>query len=465
MPFSLRHAAVALVALVLPALAPVRAQAQPTTPPPQSGRVLDEIVAVVGSKAVFRSEVDAFTLRTSQERQLQPTDALWWQMLNDLVDQNVLAVTAQRDTTIEVSDAEVEAGVENRIEQIAQQVGGRSRLQAVFGRSETQLRSELRAQIREQIFADRLKRRFVSTVRISPTEVRTWLARIPADSLPVIPTTVRVAHIVRRIEPSEAARQQALQAITAIRDSILSGRSTFESLAERFSDDPGSGRQGGALGEQNLGIYVPEFRAVASVAPVGQVSEPFRTQFGYHILRVNRRSGERADVSHILLRVSAGGVNPAPLIDYLNTVRDSVLAGAPFERLARTHSQDSTSSVIGGRVVDPQSGQRDLVLAALGPQWTAVVDTMREGQTSRPARVDLLDGSPAYHIVQLQKRSPEHRVSVEEDYAEIMQQALREKQYRDIAAYVQRLRGEVYVEYRGKGRTLAQRFASPTARR
>ncbi|MBE2185230.1 MAG: peptidylprolyl isomerase [Rhodothermales bacterium] len=451
MRLSLR-AALATLLLLLPAAV----LAQP--------RVLDEIVAVVGSKPIFRSEVDGLTYRTAAQRQLAPSDELWWRLLSDVVDQSVLAITAERDTTIEVSDAEVNQGVESRVDQIAQQVGGRSRIPTVFGRSEAQLRTELRPQVREQIYADRLRRRFMQGVRISPTEVRAWLARIPVDSLPVIPTTARVAHIVRRIEPSEAARQQAFQAITAIRDSIASGRSTFESMAIRFSDDPGSGRLGGNLGEQNLNIYVPEFRAVAASTPVGEVSQPFRTQFGYHILRVLSRNGDRADVQHILLRISSGGVNPAPLIAYLNTVRDSLLAGAPFERLARTHSQDSSSSVIGGRVVDPQSGQRDLVLAALGPQWTTVVDTMREGQISRPARVDLLDGSPAYHIVLLQKRTPEHRVSVESDYNEIMAQALREKQFIDLDAYVQRLRHEVYVEYRGKARDLAARFASSAQR-
>lgn len=451
MRFSLRAVLAALVLLL-----PAAAFAQP--------RVLDEIVAVVGSKPIFRSEVDGLTYRTAAQRQLAPSDELWWRLLGDVIDQSVLAVTAERDTTIEVTDAEIDQSVEGRIEQIGQQVGGRSRIAAVFGRSEAQLRTELRPQVREQIYADRIRRRFTQTVRISPTEVRTWLARIPVDSLPTIPTTVRVAHIVRRIEPSEAARQQALQAINAIRDSITTGRSTFESMAIRFSDDPGSGRLGGNLGEQNLNIYVPEFRAVAASMPVGEVSQPFRTQFGYHILRVLSRTGDRADVQHILLRISSGGVNPAPLVAYLNTVRDSLIAGAPFERLARTHSQDSSSSVIGGRVVDPQTGQRDLVLTALGPQWSAVVDTMSEGEISRPTRVDLLDGSPAYHIILLQKRTPEHRVSVESDYNEIMAQALREKQYTDMDAYVQRLRREVYVEYRGKARDLAARFTSTAQR-
>lgn len=447
------RAASALVLL----LAAVPALISPVLAQP---RVLDEVVAIVGARTILRSEVDALTLRTAQERRLAPSEALWWQMFNSVVDQSVLAATAQRDSTLEVSEVEIDVAVDNRLDQIGQQVGGRENIERVFGRSEAALISELRPQLREQIYAERLRRRFLSGVRVSPVEARQWFARIPADSLPIIPTTVRVAHIVRRIEPSEAARTQALQAISALRDSIVSGRSTFESMAARFSDDPGSGRQGGSLGEQNLGIYVPEFRAVATTSPVGQVSEPFRTQFGYHILRVNRRSGERADVSHILLRVASGGSNPAPLVAYLNTVRDSLLAGAPWERLARTHSQDSSSSIIGGRVVDPQSGQRDLVLSALGAQWTSAIDTLREGGISAPSRVDLLDGTPAYHIVQLQKRTPEHRVNFEDDYAEIASQALREKQYDEANRYVQRLRNEVYIEYRGRARELAQRFAS-----
>lgn len=437
-----------IVALALP----LGARAQPGT---ATGAVVDEIVAIVGSRIVLRSEVDALVNGATQSGRQAYSDALWNDALRELVDQHVLTTIAERDTTITVSDDQVNQALDGRIRGLSQQLGGDDKIEAAYGKSLIQIREDLRAPLRDQILAQQAQQRRLRSLRITPSEVAAWFARIPADSLPTLPPTVRVAHIARYPIASPAAKAEAFAVVSAIRDSVTTGGSTFESLASRFSEDPGSASNGGRIEGLRLGELVPEFAAVAARLPLGEISPPFETIFGYHVLRVNDRRGDVVDFSHVLIRVDASSADPAAATTYLNALRDSLQTfGVPFESLAKRHSQDAASAQQSGRVTDTRSRARDLVLDALGPLWKATLDTLEVGEVSRPAPVDLLDGRRAYHIVLLQGREPEHRISLGTDYGRIEEIALQEKQGRELRTWLDRLRDDVYIEYRGKARVL-----------
>jgi len=303
--------------------------------------------------------------------------------------------------------------------------------------------------LRDQLLAQRLRQRHLQDIDITPSEVRQWFERIPTDSLPTIPKTVRVSHIVRYPKPAREAREQARNIITTIRDSIVNTSSTFESMAREFSDDAGTASEGGELGDVNLENLVPEFAAVASRTPVGQVSQVFynESQNGFHILRVNSKSGDVVNLNHILIRVSGSDTERAK--SYLRTLRDSLLNhGARFEVLARRHSEEDRSASNGGRVTDPESGSRDLALERLNPSWRRVLQRLEEGQISEPAKVELLNGDEAFHIVRLDRRTPAHRANLEQDYERIRRLALQEKKSRKMEEWLRQLRDEVYVDVR-----------------
>ena len=416
---------------------------------------MDEVVAVVGSRIVLRSEIEVRALQLVQGRGTAPTVGDVREALRQSVDQQVLATVAERDTTIEVTAEQVEQALGRRLQQLTQQVGGEDRLEAIYGKPLVQIRDDFRRDIRDGLLVQQLQGRKVQGIRITPSEVAAWFARIPTDSLPTFPPTVRIAHIVRRLEPTAAAKTEAIQALTVLRDSVAGGKAAFEDLARQFSEDPGSAENGGRIADLRLSELVPEFAAVAARLTPGEVSPPFETVFGYHILRVNSRRGDVVDFSHILLRVSADAADTGPATAYLNAVRDSMATfGIAFERMARVHSQDEASAQQGGRVTDPRTRSRDLITDALGSTWKATLDTMDVGEISRPVPVELLDGRAAVHIVQLQSRAPEHRVSLATDYARIEEIALQEKQNRELRAWADGLRREVYVEYRGRGQEL-----------
>jgi peptidyl-prolyl cis-trans isomerase SurA len=426
---------------------------------PATDNVLDEIVSIVGDKLILRSEVDGLLLSFLQQQQQPYRDELWLEALNQLIDQKVLAEHARRDTTIQVSDDRVNQTLDERLNQLMQQVGGQARLEALYGKTLTQLRAELREDFREQMLAETFRNRKLQQIHITPSEVRAWFARFPTDSLPTLPDLVRLSHIVRYPRPSEAARQEAFEIAAAIRDSIVSGRSSFEAMARRFSEDPGSASAGGHIPDTRLGDLVPEFAAVASRIPIGEISQPFETPFGVHILRVNRRQGDVIDFHHILIRIDDSQADPAPAIAYLKAIRDSILTyNLPFGLMARRHSEEASTGPQGGRIVDPRTSERDLVRSALDPTWQRTIDTLQVGEISHPTEAVLLDGRRAYHIVRLDAHIPSHRVSLETDYARIEQLALQDKRNRVMRQWLNELRRSVVIQLHGKAQALAERY-------
>ena len=420
------------------------------------GLVLDEIVAVVADKIILRSDVDALAYSVVQQQEgLEYTDDVWAQSLNQLIDQRVLAEHARRDTNIAVTDDQVNQSIDQRIDMLTRQVGTVTRLEEIYGQSVAEIREDLREVFRENLMAEQFQNTKLRTITVTPSEIREWFAQFPTDSLPTLPTMIRASHIVRYAEVSEEAEQEALEIVTAIRDSILAENSTLEEMALRFSEDIGSANNGGRYENMVLSDLVPEFAAVASRATPGELSAPFKSPFGYHILRVNSRIGESLDFSHVLINIDKSKADPTDAIAMLSLLRDSLeTTPVPFELLARRHSEEPNSAEIGGRVTDPQTGERDLFLEALGPEWQALADTLEVGAISQPGPLTLQDGTIAYHIVRIQRLVPEHRVDIETDYARIEALALNDKRTRLMRAWLDSLRDEVYIETRGKGQEL-----------
>ncbi len=430
-----------LAVLLVPALAQA-----------QEGQVLDEIAAVVGTRIVLRSEVEAYASQSVARG--AAADEARRNALRDLVDQAVMATVAERDTTIQITPEQVQQALDQRLQGVLRQLGSEERVQQVYGKSLTQLKEDLRNTFRDQLLARDLQQKQFRGLRITPSEVSDWFRGLPSDSLPEIPATVRVSHIARFPGAPQAAVNEARAVVSSIRDSILAGRGTFEDLARQFSEDPGSADQGGRIANIRLGDLVPEFAAVAARQPLGEISAPFQTTFGYHILRVNERRGDVVDFSHVLIRVDASRADPAPANAFLASIRDSLVTyRLPFELMAKRHSEDPASSQVGGRVFDLQSRERDLVADALGALWHATIDTLQVGQVSAPAPFESLDGRKGVHIVLLQARTPAHRVNLETDYSRIEGIALQDKQDRAMRGWLDTLRRQVFIEYRGRART------------
>ncbi|HYE94981.1 MAG TPA: peptidylprolyl isomerase [Rubricoccaceae bacterium] len=437
----MRFTCLALLAFLLAARA---AGAQPVPP----GTVLDEIAAVVGGEIVLRSEADALAQQITPEGQ-PVTDEAWSRALDQLIGQRVLVTHARRDTTIVVTDEQVNQQLDDRIAYLASQLGSEDAVATYYGKTLPEIRDQFREEVRAQLLAQQLQGRRLRDVQITPAEVRAWFAQIPAEDIPEVPELVRVAHVVKLPEVSTAARERARALAEALRDSIQASLATIEDLARRHSADPGSARNGGRYDGFNVRDLVPEFGAVASTLAPGGLSGVFETAFGFHVMRLNERRGDVISFNHVLIRVEDEETDPSEAIAELRALRDSVVVhGVSFEAIARRHSEDPTSAARGGYLADPRTGERDLRLEALGPLWQAVLDTLDVGAVSAPAEVQLLDGKRAWHLVLLQRRTPAHRLGLETDYALLSEYALQEKRQRVLDEWLLDLRRSVYVDVR-----------------
>lgn len=414
-------------------------------------QTLDRIAAVVGDDIILTSEVDQIVRRQTQRGGASYSADLWMKALQNLIDQRILSEKARRDTTLTLSKQQVSQQLDRRIEKMAERAGGKEKLERIYGKSILEIKQQFRSNFRSQLLAQRLQQRRMQKVNITPSEVQKWFEKIPTDSLPTLPKTVRLSHIVQYPDPSDEAKQQARSLIETVRDSIVSGDASFAAMARQYSDDTGTAASGGKLGAVNPDQLVPEFAAVASRTPVGEISQVFynKSQDGFHILRVNEKSGSTVNLSHILIKVQSNQSNAERVKDFLSTIRDSIVThGKSFAVMARRHSEEDRSAQNGGRVTDPNSGTRDLVLKNLNPTWRNTIRELDVNEISSPTKVKLLNGDQAYHIVRLDDRTPSHRANLKEDYDRIRRLALQNKRRRKMQEWVRGLRDEVYVDVR-----------------
>jgi peptidyl-prolyl cis-trans isomerase SurA len=289
-------------------------------------------------------------------------------------------------------------------------------------------------------------------ISITRPEVEEFFNQIPEEQIPIIPEQVSVSQIVVIPEPLEDARQQAYEKAQALRDSVTTYEKDFEEMARLYSDDV-SAQRGGLLPMMPLDDLVANYSAAASALEPGGISEVVRTEFGYHVIRLNRRSGDSIETNHILIRIDEGQIDEQAAIDKLEAIRDSVFNhGESFADLARRHSDDEETRLTGGRIVNPQTGERLMQVSQLEPALYRIVLLLdEEGQISEPRSYTPRGRSSdrrAFRIVRLDRHIPEHRANLKDDYNQIREFALNDKRQRIMEKWIDDIRDEVYIEFK-----------------
>lgn len=422
----------------------------------QNIQVSDQIVAIVNDRIILKSDVDEEVRNYMNQLQMnnQPvqfSEQLWYDALQSMVDNHVMLEKAELDSVV-VSDDMVDRQMDQRLNQMIRQAGGERQLEEVFGQSIIQIRADFREQFREQMVVQQLQQQKFSSINITRPEVEEFFSNIPQDSIPMIPEQVAVSQIVINPEPLADAMEQAYQTASAIRDSILNHGKEFEEMARKYSDD-GSAARGGLLPMMSINDLVANYSAAATALDPGEISEVVQTEFGFHVIRLNRRMGDNIETNHILIRIDETLVDEEAAIDKLNALRDSVLNhGADFNELARRHSEDEQTKAFGGRVLDPQTGDRLIPISQLEPSIYRIVLLLDEdGEISEPRSFtpqQSRTSSTAFRIVRLDRLIPEHRANLEDDYERIRDIALNRKQMATLQQWLADLRDEVYIEFK-----------------
>ncbi|MEQ9423622.1 MAG: peptidylprolyl isomerase [Cyclobacteriaceae bacterium] len=405
-----------------------------------NAQVVDKIIAKVDNYIVLKSDLEKTYLDIISQG--QPADRC--NVIESLLISKMLVAKAEIDSVI-VSDEEVESNLNRRLQFFINQVGSEEAIEQYYGKTLEQFKEELAESIKEQLTAQRMESEITDGLEVSPADVRKFFKEIPQDSLPFFSTEVKVGQIVKIPEVSKSQKDQVRAKLREIRQRILDGED-FNQLAKDFSMDPSVVQNGGELGFQRRGVLAPEFEAMGFKIKPGQISEPFETDFGFHILQLLERRGNTFNSRHILL-------SPQPLesdiqrtVDYLDSLRTIILADSiEFAKAAKEYSDDNFTSSNGGFFQD-EDGANRVSVDQLDPVIFFTVDTMQVGNITKPIRYRMDDGKEAARILFYEKKLAPHQANLKDDYQKIYNAALNAKKGRIMEKWFLRARDDVYIE-------------------
>ncbi len=405
-----------------------------------SQQLVEGVAAVVGDEIILKSEVEqqaynyALQNRINVEQNPKMLERLKKEVLNSLIEQKILLNKAQEDT-ITVDEAMVDQRLEERMNYMIERAGSEDELEKIFGKSMSSLRRDARERIREQMLVEQVRAAKFQDVKVSRREVEQFYDAYK-DSLPKREETVEISHILMTVEASEDAQTEAFQKIKTVQEKLENG-ADFAELAKKYSEDPASAQRGGDLGMTSRGDFVKEFEAAAFELEEGEVSDIVRTQFGYHIIKMIERRGERIHTRHILVRLSPSESDEQKIIETLSDLRKRIMNGEDFEKLALEYSDDDNVTNDKGHL-----GTFEVNKLAI-PEFQQIVKNLDEGEISKPFKTDY-----GYHIVRLDERGASRNYSIKDDWQKIEQFALNKKMQDEYQEWIAELKENISIEVR-----------------
>ena len=383
----------------------------------------DKIIAVVGNKIILKSDVDNALLDMQRQGIEVPANGRCM-TLEQSLGVKALVLQAEKDS-LPVTDEEVESDIDNRIRYFIQQYGSKDEVERIAGKSIYQLKDDMREGIRDMKLAGAMRNKIVDGVRITPNEVKAYFERIPVDSLPFYESEVEIGQIVIYPKASREAEEYAIEQLNDYKKQAEAGKD-FRILA-RNSDDPGSKDAGGQYDvNRTAGLMDPTWIQKAFSLKEGQVSSPFRTRFGYHIVQLVSRAGDDAVVRHILKIPQVTQNEMKEGFSKLDSVRANLIAGTmDFGTAVSKYSDDDASKFTAGMIQGPNGSF--LTLDQVDPALIPMLKNLKVGEYSQPTEFADERGKKGIRIIYLKSQSQPHRENLKDDYSKIATKALEEK--------------------------------------
>ncbi len=409
----------------------------------KTGFVVDKIIAKVDNYIVIKSELESAYQGYLAEGNPQ-SDAAKCQLFNRLIMNKLMVAKAEIDS-VTVTDQEVDQNTGQRFNAILQSSNNSpEELERRYGKSLDQIRLELHDQIREQMLAREMTGKITKDLKITPAEVRRFFNKIPTDSLPFYSSDVEIGQIVKVAKISESQKQDAKRRLNELRERIVNGED-FNVLAQKYSEDPSARSNGGEMGFVGRGAMVPQFEAMAFKLRKGEISQPFESTFGIHIMQLIDRRGNEYNSRHILLLGTPSQEDLDRSKNYLDSLRRKIVKDSiKFEYAAKEYSEDNNTKVRGGFITDQDGGVR-VSLREIDPVIYLAIDTMKLGTISKPLTYRTEDGKEAVRILFYKAKIAPHQANLKEDWHRIQSAALSEKQERIIGKWFNKSRQDVFI--------------------
>ncbi|MDB2702693.1 peptidylprolyl isomerase [Flavobacteriaceae bacterium] len=411
------------------------------------GRIkLDGVVAVVGDYVILDSDIDK-TLTDMESQGISTKGVTRCELIGKLMEDKLYAHHAVQDS-LEVSDAEVYSYVDQSIEYFTQQLGSLEKVLEFYNKTdELSFRDELFEINKVQKLSQLMQADIIEKVEITPEEVREFFESIPKDDLPVFGTELEIAQIVIEPRVKEDERKRIIAQLNGFKNDVEEKGLSFASKAILYSQDPGSRSSGGKYTlHRKRPRMAKEFRNMAFSLEEGEVSAPFKTEFGWHILTVDKIRGQEIDIRHILLMPEVDNETLTKSKAILDSIRVRILdEEISFEDAAFNFSYEKETRNNGGKIINPVTGDTRFELTKMDPELYNQVKNLETGEITLPLFEQDRGGAKKYKILKVVNRYEEHLADYSQDYTKIKDLALRDKQVRTVKKWIREKIEDTFV--------------------
>ncbi len=434
---------IALMLLALPMMAQNR-----------QSQVIDKVVAVVGKNIILQSDIENQYIQYRMQGMAEGTGKeVRGRILEDLLLQKLMLNQAEMDS-ITVTDEQVEAELNRRIQWFIARIGSQEKMEAQFGKSMSEIKDEVRQASKDNMLQEQVQAKIMENVVVTPKEVKEFYRDIPRDSLPMIDSDYELVQIVKRPPVSIDEKLMVKDRLYQIRKRILDGESSFATMAVLYSEDPGSSRQGGELGFAGKGVYATEFENVAFNLRDGEISDVVETEFGFHIIQLIERRGETINCRHILLTAKV----PVEALEKAQNKLDSVAqlvrnGDMTFEEACKKYSDDDSKNN-GGYLTNMGTGGNWLSMKDLQeleqsyPEYknlAFVINRLEVGEISDPLPMTTNDNKDAFRLIMIKRKTEPHQANLKDDYNLIQNWAMSQKRQEALGKWVSEKAAKAYI--------------------
>jgi len=379
--------------------------------------IIDEVIWIVGDDAILRSEVEEERLRAQYEGQPIPGDP-YCVIPEQLAVQKLFLHQAELDS-VEVSESTVSHQVDMRMNYYISQIGSKEKLEEYFRKTSTEIREEMMKTVRNQMTIQQMQQKLTSHIKPTPSEVRRYYNALPLDSIPMMPAEVEV-QILSFVPPVPIEEIERVKSrLREFTERVMTGQADFAMLARFYSEDTESAKHGGELGFVGKGQLVPEFAEVAfNLNDPKKVSRIVETEYGYHIIQLIEKHGERINCRHILLKPRVSATDKMNAITRLDSIARVIRADSmTFEQAIIRYSEDKNTVMNAGLMTNPNTGASKFEYQDLPAEVAKQIYSMKEGDISDPfVMMDPTKNKEVCAIVKLKKKTDVHRANLTDDF-------------------------------------------------
>jgi|TARA_R110000744_G_scaffold80288_1_gene157574 peptidyl-prolyl cis-trans isomerase SurA len=407
---------------------------------------LDGIAAVVGDYVILDSDIEK-TLIDLKSQGASTEDITHCGLLGKLMEDRLYANQAVQDSIL-VSDDEVNATGDRQLQSLVQQIGSMDKVLKYYKKEdEASFREELYKINKLRMLSERMQQDIIKEIEITPEEVRQFFNKIPQDERPVFGAELEIAQITKEPEPSEEEKQKVVDKLNQIKADVEDNDASFSVKAILYSQDPGSKSKGGFYSITKETGFDKKFKDVAFSLKEGEVSEPFETTFGYHIIFIEKIRGQELDLRHILIQpeISQSVLDAAKA--ELDTIRKKIINEEfTFAEAALNFSDEKETKFDGGLLRNPVNFDSKFELTKMDPTLYNQVQNLKDNEITYPVlEQDQRGGAPKYKILKITNRYDEHVADFSKDYTKIQELALTEKKYNAIKKWMDKHIKDTYI--------------------